>query len=244
MSKTVFDYEELAKRKKVAFVGEYPRTTRHKTSWKCSSCKLVWETTYHILDWSRVGCPSCARKSVVERHRITREDYLELSRSRKDIGWVGGQKIPWRIHDKSSWKCSSCKYSWETTYNNVKYGHVKCPKCGQFISGQRASKAQVKLGNDLGGVVNYRVGRLSLDIAFPKKNKAIELDVWYWHAHKSHLDKQRAQKLVNMGWHILAIKTQNTLPSLEEIQSTLDTLVGYQEIVTSEWGRGKTFKNL
>ena len=103
-----------------------------------------------------------------------------------------------------------------------------------------ASRQQIKIGEMLVGIVNYRIGRKSADIALPNENVLIEYDSWYWHGHKVQEDRQRAQELIDLGWCVLTIKSNMATPTIEQIRAGIERAKqeSYFEIILDDWGRG------
>lgn len=62
-----------------------------------------------------------------------------------------------------------------------------------------------------------RLGRLYIDIAFPRERLAIEIDGWAWHSSAAALERdlRRQNALIEAGWTVLRF-SQTMLPELVE----------------------------
>ena len=63
----------------------------------------------------------------------------------------------------------------------------------------------------------------------------VEYDGWYWHKNKQEYDKRRNYYLLQRGYKILRIKSNNELPTKEQLKNAVDYLVKdnhhYTEII-------------
>lgn len=77
--------------------------------------------------------------------------------------------------------------------------------------GRNPSKAALKLFYVLrlfGFKLEYPIGIYSIDIAYPPKKLAIEVDGKYWHAKRSRNGKRRrARFLRHQGWKVIRIQS-------------------------------------
>ena len=93
--------------------------------------------------------------------------------------------------------------------------------------------------------VNYQFdnSKRRIDIAMPWIMIAIEYDSWYWHAEKVEQDRQRARDLIDLGWRVLAIKSNEKIPDKNVIMACIQQLdkINYVEIVLDDWGCGNVF---
>lgn len=140
--------------------------------------------------------------------------------------------------------CDCGKISEKMLCNLVGGKSTSCGKCnGIFEKGQRASKVQIKIRNLLGkGVINFKVNKLAIDIAMVYKGKkiAIEYDCWQWHKKKIDRDKKREKFLIEKGWKILSIKTNNIFPNITDIWNKIEKLStnsNYEELISEDWGK-------
>jgi hypothetical protein len=132
---------------------------------------------------------------------------------------------------------------WKATFNNIQKGS-NCPQCLGYVNGVRVSSQQQALCDAVGGVLNYKVGRLTVDAAlFVGETKiACEYDAYYWHAGKGDADNERAQRLIGAGWKVLVVRSAYAQPTAEQVDSALAALVGgmdYYEIMLDDWGGKK-----
>ena len=97
----------------------------------------------------------------------------------------------------------------------------------------------------LGGELNHPFGRYSIDVALSVDGVAIavEYDSWYWHSHRQIDDAQRDDELLAAGWRVLRVKSNELLPSLEQLDAAISRLLTGEnqvEIVLDDWGKGPT----
>ena len=100
----------------------------------------------------------------------------------------------------------------------------------------------------MGGVLNHRVGPsrnpYKLDVAFPDKKIVIEYDSWYAHAGREDHDAKRDAFLLAGGWGIVHVKSNEKVPSKQQLEVALAKLGNEKkvvEIVLDDWGKGVTF---
>lgn len=228
-TKTEDDYTLLATNRGFEWVGTFPKTTTHKTIWRCSAGHL-WDATYHHIRVGK-GCPTCYKIKTV----ITDQQYTALAEKRGFL-WIGSR--PKRTDEKTKWRCEH-GHKWDAAYQNIKSG-TGCPTCAKYINGVRVSSIQLHLAALLGGEVNYRCGRFYIDIAFPETRVGVEYSCWYWHGNRIQKDEERLSQLLSCGWRIVTIKTGNIVPSVQEIQVAIDELDHSQTFIiqTKDWGVG------
>lgn len=231
--KTDKEYQLLAQKRNLEYLGPNPGSVCKNTHWRCLDCNYVWFARH--INVSRQNCPRCSGKL-----RITKQDYYDLA-ERSNILWIG--IFPKTTHYKTTWKCKACDNEWNTTYKAIKRGSG-CPACVYMINGCQASKIQLKIAKmlSLDDYVNFQFDdtRRRIDIAIPTKKIAIEYDSWYWHATKIEQDKERANDLIDLGWHVLSIKSREQIPDKTSLVSCLEQLkeTDYVELVLSDWGKG------
>ena len=95
----------------------------------------------------------------------------------------------------------------------------------------KTSKIQYKLYETLFNMgyeveLNYRVGKYSLDIAlfYCGKQIDIEYDGQYWHQDVSK-DMKRNEYLINKGWSVIRIKSNNLLPDENYLNSVIHRVI-------------------
>ena len=187
--KTEADFHSLAERRGFLWTGTLVNT-QVKTGWRCSKGH-DWEASYNKLLQGR-GCPHCSPSAP-----LTPTDYCRLA-EKFGFFWIGGAIT--RSSAKTLWQCQQ-GHQWEASYSNVSRGQG-CPQCVDMENGQHASKPQRELCEMIGGELNKRVGRLSIDVALciDGINIAVEYDCWYWHQGNEARDARRDQRLIAMGW--------------------------------------------
>lgn len=137
-------------------------------------------------------------------------------------------------------KCANCGAAVDPQSTHCN----QCVNAGQRVNGSPTSKQQQAIFEMVGGIQNYRIGRLSVDIALqlPMAQVCIEYDSFYWHGNRLAKDKKRANRLIEAGWKVLSIKAKIMIPTFDQIQGCIfDLLAGadYAEIVMPDWGKGK-----
>jgi len=105
-----------------------------------------------------------------------------------------------------------------------------CGNCTLMKNGRATSHIVVKLHKMIGGKHNHYIEvrnknnqRMNIDIAFPNEKIAIEYDGWYYHKNPEK-DEEQTRLLNEAGWKVLGIKSRRSLPTLEEINKSLDKL--------------------
>jgi very-short-patch-repair endonuclease len=99
----------------------------------------------------------------------------------------------------------------------------------------------------LGGVLNERVGRHTIDVALllGSTRVAVEYDSWYWHGNKKSYDRRKHKFLVNAGWKLLRIRSERELPTKEKLLALLDRLARSGRctatVTLPDWGKGPFF---
>lgn len=213
----------------------------------CRSCKKNHRPVKVKITPSCVDCGGITRDSHSTRCRdcyvasisITVEDYQKLADER-GVTWIG--ELPSTSENHTLWRCKN-GHDWSSSYANIKHGS-NCPNCLDYDNGKPSSKPQRAIFDMIGGILNHKVGRYTLDVALqlPTANIAIEYDAWYWHGNKLERDARKTKNLISLGWRVLRIKTNDMLPTLEKIQDCIYLLLdgsSYQEIVLPDWGKGK-----
>jgi very-short-patch-repair endonuclease len=171
------------------------------------------------------------------------EDYQALA-SFREIDWVGVTRPP-NVATPTQWRCRLCGTIWLASYGNVSGNKSGCPHCVDMVNGRKVSNPQRRLCSLLGGQLNYPVGAHAVDIALMvgEARIAIEYDSWFWHAGKEQADLERDKYLIAAGWHVLRIKSNNTLPTQEILREAIGNLFKeslFTEIRLDDWGQGPT----
>lgn len=118
----------------------------------------------------------------------------------------------------------------------------RCNDCNNKVNGQKISNPQRQVHQILNqGILNYKVDKFCIDIATVINGKkiAIEYDGWYWHKNKLDKDSQRESILLNKGWYIFRIQSDELIPTKEQIDKKLQELNPSNRIVKlvlSDWG--------
>jgi len=231
--KSPSDYQTLAKERGFKWLGPEVLNTKENTNWVCHAGHK-WEAPYTTIK-SGHGCPECS--GLLPK---IPNDYLKLAKQRK-FRWLGPEVDNTKAN--TMWECIN-GHRWRANYHNIQSG-TGCPVCLDFVHGQRVSKAQRKLCKILGGELNYPVGRYNVDIALVVNGVqiAVEYDSWFWHAHKTDIDNERDEKLINAGWNVLRIKTNEKLPNKNKLQTAISQIVEGKtkvDIILDDWGTGRT----
>ena len=97
----------------------------------------------------------------------------------------------------------------------------------------------------LGGDLNAPVGRYRVDVAVEREGVRIaaEYDSWYWHAEREEEDAERDAFLLNKGWQVLHVRSNELLPTDDQLDAAIERLVAGEqivEIVLADWGVGPT----
>lgn len=232
--KTKSDYKKLAKERGFKWVGSETVNTRTPTFWKCP-LGHKWAASYHSLDTGKTGCPYCAGNLPKKP-----SDYSNLA---KKLGfrWVGPPAA--NVMKKTWWECTN-GHKWYSTYSMINSGYG-CPKCLDMVNGRLVSSPQRTIANITNGLLNFQVGKYTVDIAIQRNEQliAIEYDAWYWHGNRQENDTMRDQALNANGWRVLRIKSGKLVPERHQIELAIAELLNgkwYYEIILKDWGKGST----
>lgn len=228
-------YKMLASRKGIYWLGPEVSDSTLDTLWMCAKGHR-WKTCYRNL-YTGAGCPECGKVlNVVNSYRtLTAIDYHLLARKR-EFFWVG--PFPNNGNTSTEWACEK-GHLWKAPFFNIHAGRG-CPLCIDMENGHRTSSQQRELNGMLGGELNYRIGKQSIDIALNISGIkiAIEYDGWYWHKDKIVHDIKKSENLIKRGWKVLRIKSRHAIPTLDDIKFRIEHLLtesSYQEIVMEDW---------
>ena len=96
------------------------------------------------------------------------------------------------------------------------------------------------LGGELNGA---KIGRFTIDVTIERENVkiAVEYDTWYFHSANLERDRRKDQALLEEGWSIVRIRTENLLPTQAQLDEAIAALVGGDkcfDIYLPDWGIG------
>lgn len=233
--KTPHHYHVLGYGRGFKWLGPDVPNVTHKTNWLCQNGH-EFEASYNYIQQG-IGCITCSglqQKSPA--------DYQNLASSR-GFTWLGPEVS--NVGSKTEWKCSN-NHKWFATYDSLRSGSG-CPECQNIVNGARVSKKQVELCELLKGELNYKYNQYTIDVAlFVDVFKiAVEYDCWYWHANVLDRDELRDKHLVEGGWKVLRIRTNDSLPPIDDVLEKIDELkrgASRTEIVLPDWGEHPCFK--
>lgn len=230
-------YLDLATGRGYCWLGPEVKSAASQTWWQCSHGHK-WQATYSTIRSGR-GCSICDNLKRGEARRIKPDQYHQMAES-SGLIWLGPEVD--RVRDNTWWQCMH-GHKWCTAYSTLKKG-ASCPECQDLVNSRLVSKPQRLLCTLVDGVLNYKVGRCTVDVAvFSAEAKiGIEYDCYYWHGKTQSNDYRRAQYMVRRGWKILSVKANGQLPTMEQINDAFAALIGgkdYHEIVLDDWGKGK-----
>lgn len=231
------DYHALARERGFQWIGDLlPKNVKEKTTWQCSQAH-IWKQNWSTIQRGN-GCPFCGVVTKAESNRLKAKDYHALA-LKKGILWVGG-KVPKSVHLKTAWGCGEGHF-WETSYQSIKYSYYGCPTCRGLVNGIRISSQQAWVCDYVDGEMNVQVGNYFIDIAVKIDGYwiAIEYDGWFWHRDRLEQDEVRSHDLINAGWKVLRIKSNELVPTKQEIDAAIIRLLdgpSYEEIILPDWG--------
>lgn len=231
------DYVDLGLQRGFVWLGPLPKNRHRHTLWECA-LGHSWQATYANVLRGR-GCPVCGRESTSGHQRLKPTQYHELATS-LGLRWLGPE-VP-NTSTKTKWLCVK-DHEFESAYSWVKSGN-RCGVCADNVKGVRVSVVQRELADMLGGELNERIGKYSVDVSctLHKTKIAIEYDSWYWHADKQKQDKERCAYLVEQGLHVLQILSNYMLPSKRQISDAVKEMILKNErhgvITMPDWGKG------
>lgn len=89
--------------------------------------------------------------------------------------------------------------------------------------------------------LNYPVSNVSVDIALFIGNIKIDIeyDGYHWHKNTQYRDRKRDEFMKSQGWKILRIKGSRIIPTLEEIEESINKLINsdktFTQIILDDW---------
>lgn len=167
-------------------------------------------------------------------------DYQKLA-NEYGFKWIGPEVA--NVMEKTWWECLN-GHKWYSPYSMINSGYG-CPKCLDMVNGRLVSNPQRIIANITGGLLNFQIGKYSIDIAIQRNEQliAIEYDAWYWHGDRQKNDTLRDQALNADGWRVLRIKSSKLIPDNHQIESAIAEFLNgkwYYEIILQDWGKGPT----
>lgn len=113
-----------------------------------------------------------------------------------------------------------------------------------MVNGARVSQVQLELAKILNGEVNLKVGDYYLDVALEIGDAkiAVEYDAFYWHRQVRDMtifEQNRDAYLVRRGWRVIRVRSNTSLPTIDELNYAIDEVLNEQtvvEIVLNDWG--------
>ncbi|WP_102505662.1 zinc-ribbon domain-containing protein [Salinivibrio kushneri] len=234
--KTSDHYRILGYSRGFEWLGPEVANVTQKTNWRCHNGH-DFESSYNRIQQGD-GCISC---SGLQQKSL--EDYRNLA-ANKGFTWLGPEVS--NVDTKTQWECPS-NHKWFATYDNLRSGSG-CPECQNIINGARVSKKQAELCQLLEGELNVRQPPYTIDVALVDHDFkiAVEYDCWYWHGCTLDRDELKDKHLIEAGWKVLRVRTNDNLPSLIDLLQKIDELKrgeSWAEIVLPDWGDGPCFKS-
>lgn len=223
-----------------------------KIKFKCLKCNSIFvRAPAQVFDNHRPYCPQCNNKQrgISNMFSYTEAKQKSLDVNIQMVGQYYGSKVP------TEFICPQCNNKFSTKPEYIWSQETQsCGNCCTMRNSVMTSKPALLLDDKiqkLGYLTlhNYTVwknGRFAIntDIALWQHNIAVELDSWYWHGHKQKADKLRLRKLHRLGWKTLQIKTNISLPNINQLKKSITDLINgaKQRTITikSEWGTGNT----
>lgn len=222
------DYHALASKRGFVWLGPDPLGSHNHTYWR-ADCGHEWAASYLAILHGN-GCGYCSKTA-----RKTAGDYADLARNR-GLFWLGPMVEHTKI--KTAWQCAK-GHTFQAKYNSV-HNRGSCPICQDTVNGNYISTQQVAIHAMLGGEMNRRVWRYSIDIALEVSgvNIAIEYDSAYWHEGRESEDKRRDDYLIAHGYRVLHIRSGHLLPTRAQLDAAIQELLNgatYAEIILDDW---------
>lgn len=233
--KTAEEFKTAGDRRGFDWIGAAVVNARTNTGWRCRVCEYEWRAPYSNINNGTSGCKRCSR-----REPKSADDYHALVATR-DISWVGTEVVG--THTKTLWRCRRDRShpDWETTYRHISRGQG-CPACDDRVNGFIVSRQQRSIREMLGGQLNEKVGRYSVDVAitFRGRRVAIEYDSWYSHGANTAAEVRKDECLLAEHWAMVRIRSNALVPTLAQMQSAISAAVatGKAELVLDDWGKG------
>ena len=119
--KSSSDFENIAAKNGIKWIGNKPVGARRKTEWKCQEGH-TWHTDFGSIERG-YKCPICSGHA-----RKIEKDYEELA-SYRGFKWLG--KSIKNARYKTEWECQK-SHRWLATYEHIKRGQG-CPYCSDLM---------------------------------------------------------------------------------------------------------------
>jgi len=216
-----------------------------EATWKCAcECGNITVVGGYKLRSGHTQSCGCLVKEA-----LAKESRARTGRKSKSWQDLSGQKFgrlevvsfSHKRGKKSYWNClCECGNVKDVRSDSLKDGRIaSCGGCGYtFVNGRPVSSQQKLISEMVGGVLNYPLGKLRLDVCIPDKKIVIEYDSWYWHKNKLNRDRKRALRLLKDGWKVLCIKANTMVPQQDVVAFHMGFLCSeqpYREIVMPDW---------
>lgn len=130
-ARTTDDYRDLARLRKLKWLGPEVASTGDKTQWQCRRQHRFW-ATYNSVRGGH-GCAVCAGNA-----RKVAADYHALARLR-NFKWIGSA-LPRAVSVKTTWACS-LGHRWSARYNSIQQGSG-CPTCARHGPAETAREVR------------------------------------------------------------------------------------------------------
>ncbi|HLN29246.1 MAG TPA: zinc-ribbon domain-containing protein [Gemmataceae bacterium] len=232
LRKTIEEFSRVAEERGFLWHGPLVPNSKTKTEWECPKGHR-WFAPFNAVQQGN-GCWECS--GLMPK---TPDDYRLLATER---GFVWDELVVANTSEKSRWRCPA-GHLFLSSYNTIKAEHG-CPYCLDMVNGARVSKNQRILCEMLGGELNgAKVGRFTIDVTkqIGDLKIAVEYDTWFYHSVNLERDRRKNQALLNDGWSIVRVRTENLLPTATQLDEAIAALVQgekYVDIELADWGVG------
>lgn len=186
--------------------------TGKKIWWRCNSGH-GWQATVYSRAKKNTGCPYCANYFAspenclaTARPDIASEWHPEKNGSLTPNDVVAG------ANRKVWWKCKR-GHEWLTTLNSRVSSGTGCPKCSN-----QSSLGELRILSELMHVFpnaqhRKKVSGMEIDIFIEELNIGIEYDGKFFHGDKETKDRQKEQRLRELGVTLIRVRE----PGLKKI---------------------------
>jgi len=147
----------------------------------------------------------------------------KMSRSRRRLWQTGDYRENWTSSRARNTDVENYSKASKKKWRNKSFVDRMSETLRENVR-RKTSRVQVSIFRSLcrrgikGIRLNYRVGRLFVDIAFPQRRIAIEIDGMPWHLNKAK-DRRRNRRIRRLGWpsvfHFPAKKS--SIPAILEV---------------------------
>jgi hypothetical protein len=131
------DYERLARRELITWLGEFPANTKELTGWRCSRGHK-FRACYNNIDQG-MRCKKCILEDNGQRQRHSPSAYHALAENR-GLFWLGPAVAS--ALAPTVWECR-IGHRWSARYNSIQQGRG-CAKCAneRIVAGRRRQPAE------------------------------------------------------------------------------------------------------